>query len=91
MLHLSPMRRTVPDHVLSTVPTPLSTAFALSVQRKSPASTDGPKAPHGSIYGSAFGGMALQRNAKELPLQVAVGRWRIWGLSFIFNDGHVGA
>lgn len=68
MLHLSPMRRTVPDHVLSTVPIPLSTAFALSVQRKSPASTDGPKV-----------------------LQVAVSRWRIWGLSFIFNDGHVGA
>lgn len=59
MLHLSPMRRTVPDHVLSTVPIPLSTAFALSVQRKSPASTDGSKAPHGSIYGSTFGGMAL--------------------------------
>lgn len=26
---------------------------------RSPASTDGPKVPHGSIYGSAFGGMAL--------------------------------
>lgn len=57
--YLSPMRRTVPDHVLSTVPVSLSTAFALSVQRRSPASTDGPKVPHGSIYGSAFGGMAL--------------------------------
>ena len=59
MLHLSPMRRTVPDHVLSTVPVSLSTAFALSVQRRSSASTDGPKVLHGSIYGSDFGGMAL--------------------------------